>query len=57
MCHNFFKKKLGTFDYQEKFTNSICGKHVAEMFNFAFVSKIKFPFQKVIFIRDIAKVS
>jgi hypothetical protein len=30
---------------------------VVEMFNFAFVSKIKFPFQKVVFIRDIAKVS
>jgi hypothetical protein len=30
---------------------------VVEKFNFAFVSKIKFPFQKVVFTRDIAKVS
>jgi hypothetical protein len=27
------------------------------MFNFAFMSKIKFPFQKIIFIRNIANIS
>jgi hypothetical protein len=50
-------KRLGPFDCQEQFTNSICGKHVVEMFNFAFMSKIKFPFQKIIFIRNIANIS
>jgi hypothetical protein len=52
-----FFRKLGSFGYQGKFTNSICEEHVAEMFNFEFVSKIKFPFQKAIFTRDILRVS
>jgi len=50
-------RRPGSFDYQKQFTNSICGKHVLETFNFAFVSKIKFHFQNAIFTRDIAKVS
>jgi hypothetical protein len=40
---NIFRR-LGPFDYQEQFTNAICGKYVAETFNFMFMSKIKFPF-------------
>jgi hypothetical protein len=50
-------KRLGPFDCQKQFTNSICGKHVAKTFNFTFMSKIKFPFQKAIFKKYIAKVS
>jgi hypothetical protein len=63
-CERFLQKKgcaterifrrLGPFNCQEQFTNSICGKYVAEMFNFMFVSKIKFPFQNVVFTRSIA---
>ncbi len=37
-------RRLGSFDYQEQFTNLVCGEHVVEKFNFVFVSKIKFPF-------------
>ncbi len=58
-CQKFFQKKrcaierisrrLGLFDCQERITNAICGKYVVETFNFMFVSKIKFPFQKVVF--------
>ncbi len=46
MCHRKFFRRLGPFDCLEQFINSTCGKYVVEMFNFAFVSKIKFPFQK-----------
>ncbi len=50
-------RRLGPCDCQEQFTNAICGKYVAKIFNFTFVSKIKFPFQKVVFARNIARVS
>jgi hypothetical protein len=42
---------------QEQFTYPICEEYVAQMFNFSFLSKIKFPFQKVIFTRHIARIS
>jgi hypothetical protein len=35
---------LGLFIVKNNFTNSVCGKYVVETFNFAFVSKIEFPF-------------
>jgi hypothetical protein len=38
-------------------TNSICGKCLAKMFEFALMSKIKPPFQNIVFTRGIAKVS
>ncbi len=41
----------------KKITNSICGKYVAKMVNFTFMSKVKFPFQKPIFTRNIIKIS
>ncbi len=50
-------RRLGPFDCQGQFTNAICGKYVAKIFNFTFVSKIKFPFRKVVFARNIARVS
>jgi hypothetical protein len=50
-------RRLGSFDCQKKFTNSIYGEHLAKTCSFVFMSKIEFPFQKVIFTRDIAKVS
>jgi hypothetical protein len=50
-------KKPRFFYCQGKFTNLVCGDHVTKMFNFVFVSKIKFPFQKTIFTRDISRVS
>jgi len=50
-------KGHGSFDCLEQFTNSVCGKHLAQTFSFAFVSKIEFPFQKAVFTRDIARVS
>jgi hypothetical protein len=39
------------FDCQEQFTHLVCGKYVVETFNFVFVSKNKFPFQKAVFTR------
>jgi hypothetical protein len=50
-------RRLGCFDFQKQFTNSIYGEHVVETFNFTFASKIKFPFQKAVFTKDIAKFS
>jgi hypothetical protein len=35
-----------SFNCQKQFTNSICGKHVAKMFNFTFVSKLNYPSKK-----------
>jgi hypothetical protein len=36
---------------------TICGKCLAKTFDSALMSKIKPPFQKIVFTRDIAKVS
>jgi hypothetical protein len=38
-------------------TNSICGNCLVKTFDFVLMSKIKPPFQKIVFTRDIAKVS
>jgi len=35
----------------------ICGKYVAKTINFTFMSKVKFPFKKTIFTRNITKIS
>jgi len=50
-------RRLGSFDCQEKIINFVYGKHLDETFNFSFMSKIKFPFKKAIFTRDIVRVS
>ncbi len=55
--YSFKKSMLHIKNCQEQFTNLVCGEHVVETFNFAFASKNKFPFKKVVFKRDIAKVS
>ncbi len=39
------------------YTYSICGKCLVKTFTFALMSKIKPPFQKIVFTRDITKVS
>ncbi len=36
-------------------TNSICGKCLVKTFDFALMSKIKPPFQKIVFTRNTAK--
>jgi hypothetical protein len=40
----FFLGKAWSFDCEKQFPNSICEKHVAKMFSFAFVSKGSFSF-------------
>jgi hypothetical protein len=39
------------------YTNSVCGKCLVKTFTSVLMSKIKPPFQKIFFTRDITKVS
>jgi hypothetical protein len=50
-------KRPGSSDCQEQFSNSVCGEHLAQTFSFVFVSKIELPFQKIVFTKDIVRVS
>jgi hypothetical protein len=44
-------------NYQEQFTYLVCEKYVVQTFNSSSLSKIKLPFQKVVFTRHIVRVS
>jgi hypothetical protein len=51
MCHKNNLKNTWAFLLSRTIYPFNCGKHVVEIFNFVFVSKINFPFQKVVFTR------